>query len=124
MYEYKIYYIIDFERIDDAIKQIEYSLKASKYEIKTRFNHKIVKLMYDQPYISIGLQSKGNSDKYSLDVGYMPLIDTEKNPMSEYYYGVNYYKKKGYKFGGYINCTKEEVDDYIRMFANVNKFNV
>lgn len=106
------YFIIPVINFDDSINKIEdkFNLKVRN---KNNFDVDGIVNRYHQKYFCLSINWSGF-------LSYMPLIDTDSNSN----YGEDYFNSFGYEFGGYINCTKEEVELYKEMYNNIEKFNV
>jgi len=52
------------------------------------------------------------------------ILDDERLDLLVYYFGDQVFKDDNYKFGGYINCSEEEVQDYIDNYEFMKKYNL
>lgn len=112
---YKIYWCINVNEFEDSIKKIEdiYNIDHKSYFLQ--LYDVIINTTQNQNYCYLSIYQTG---------GWNPLINLEYNYGHHNYYGVQHYTDNKYKFGGYINCTKEEVEDYIENYEFMKKYNL
>ena len=101
----KIYWCINLNQFEDCLKKINNICKIDLNYYKGIYNV-IIKTNQNYCYLSI----------YQTGGGWNPLINDNKETSNHRYYGDQIYKDQEYKFGGYINCTEEEVKNYIENY--------
>ena len=119
---YKIYWCINVNEFEDSIKKIDNIYNIDNY-IKSYFlqlHDVIINTTQNQNYCYLSISTEGGHQTG----GWNPLINLEYNYDHHHYYGDQYYKDDKYKFGGYINCTKEEVKNYIENYEFMKKYNL
>ena len=125
---YKIYWCINVNEFEDSIKKIDNIYNI--YNIKNYFlqlHDVIINTTQNQNYCYLSIYQMEWNDCY-LSIyqtgDWNPLINLEYNYGHHHYYGDQIYKDQEYKFGGYINCTKKEVKDYIENYEFMKKYNL
>ncbi len=129
---YKIYWCINVNEFEDSIKKIDNIYNIDNY-IKSYFlqlHDVIINTTQNQNYCYLSIYQTGDEKHlgffgfFLFFGGLIPLINLVYNYGHHNYYGDQYYKDNKYKFGGYINCTKEEVKNYIENYEFMKKYNL
>jgi len=120
---YKIYWCINVNEFEDSIKKIDNIYNI--YNIKNYFlqlHDVIINTTQNQNYCYLSIYHVPGVGYQT--GGWNPLINLQYDVDHHNYYGAQQYKDNKYKFGGYINCTKEEVKDYIENYEFMKKYNL
>lgn len=114
----RIYWCINLNEFEDSIKKIDNIYHIGSYNIKyfLQLYDVIINTTQNQNYCYLSINFQHG--------GWNPLINLQYDVDHHKYYGAQHYKDNKYKFGGYINCTKEEVKDYIENYEFMKKYNL
>ena len=112
--EPKTYWCVSINKLKDSLNKIE---DICGTPVSSCYYSKDFKKYHVHPYCYIGY----NESFLSLWEWDTLILDHD---LLDYYFGDQVFKDDNYKFGGYINCSKEEVQDYIDNYEFIKKYNL